>query len=240
MPANSETLKRMLSKLFPENKNMKNNQEENAKEFNKDQGEGKLSHRDKKFVEAMVDPKTKSQTEAAIKAGYSPKTARTKASQKLTKVNIREEIEKRKKELAKLSNICDESIIGAAARVAFASIDDAFDDNGHFDIEKARQTGAINLIKSIRRTPTKYGESVSIEFYSASEARKELAEYLGIKQLPRENEQRLQTAVNGILAFLEMHPDYDIDKAVHYFARARSLDADVLKEKVLEAMETVH
>jgi hypothetical protein len=76
--------------------------------------------------------------------------------------------------------------------------------------------------------------------YSASDARKELAEYKGIKQLPRENDDKLRAAVKGILTFLEKYPDYDMDKVVATFSEARHLDFDFLRAKVLEAKESVH
>lgn len=50
----------------------------------------KLTLRQKKFVQAL--PNSKSATQAAIKAGYSPNTARFIASENLTKPNIQREI----------------------------------------------------------------------------------------------------------------------------------------------------
>lgn len=52
--------------------------------------ERKLTKRQAKFVEAMVDPKVKTQTDAAIKAGYKPNSARSTASEYLTKPNIQQ------------------------------------------------------------------------------------------------------------------------------------------------------
>jgi len=47
----------------------------------------------------MAHPQTKNQTQAAITAGYPPKSARITASRWLTKANISEAIEKRKREV---------------------------------------------------------------------------------------------------------------------------------------------
>ena len=57
-------------------------------------GERKLNDREKAFVEAYCGVAKFNGSKAAIIAGYSAKTARSKASQLLTKVNIQEYIEK--------------------------------------------------------------------------------------------------------------------------------------------------
>lgn len=49
-----------------------------------------------------------------------------------------ERIEERKREVAKHANVTAAQIIGATALRAFATIDDAFDENGDFSITKAR------------------------------------------------------------------------------------------------------
>jgi hypothetical protein len=66
------------------------------------------------------------------------------------------------------------------------------------------------------------------------------AKVIGIEQLPSENEQKVQAAVNGILTFLSKYPDYDMDEVIETFSNARSIDADVLRAKVIEAKESVH
>lgn len=199
----------------------------------------KLSVKAERFVEALVDPETTSQKQAAIIAGYAEKNAHKEASRLLTNVDIRAAYEKRKAELAKAANITKEAIIGAAAINAMATIDDALDEYGHFDIQKARKTGAIHSIRTIKRTPNKFGESVHVEFYSAADARKEVAEYLGIKQLPHDNEENLQRAVDSIVAYLELNPDYDLERAVRIFAKARAIDPEILKQQVLQELDTV-
>jgi phage terminase small subunit len=61
-----------------------------------------LSPKESAFCRAMLT--AKDQTEAAIKAGYSPKTAASQASRLLKKVNI-------KKEIARLRNLADQKAI---------------------------------------------------------------------------------------------------------------------------------
>lgn len=63
-----------------------------------------MTLKQKKFVEEIIKPKGKgrkedSNTQAAIKAGYSPKTAYSIASENLNKPEIKAEIDKRKAEI---------------------------------------------------------------------------------------------------------------------------------------------
>ncbi len=63
---------------------------------------------------------------------------------------------------------------------------DVLDESGSFDIEKARATGAIDVVKKYRSKTTldaKTGDTVTIteiEIYSAAEALKEVAKYIGL------------------------------------------------------------
>lgn len=195
----------------------------------------KLNRRQIAFVEEMAKPKPKSATQAAKDAGYSPKTAGVIATEILQKPYILEAIEKRKAEVAKFANITPETVLGAAVRQATSSIDDCYNAKGYFDIKKARRTGAIHLIKAIRRTPNKYGESVTIEMYAADEARREIAEYLGMKQMPRENEQKLKRTIQAIRDYMQDFPEADIDRVAEVFSRGRG----VPKEQILEHLEMV-
>lgn len=147
-----------------------------------------LSPRQERFVEAILTPDTTAR-QAALDAGYAtgPEgsiSANVQATKLLRLPNIAKRIAERKKEVAQFANITPAQVLGATALRAFATIDDAFDENGYFDIEKARKTGAIHLIKKITRTPGKYGETISVEFYSNESAQDKLGSYLGMEKLP--------------------------------------------------------
>lgn len=147
----------------------------------------RLTKREEKFVEAMADPNVLSQRAAAKKAGYSENTASETAYENLKKPHIVEAIEKRKAEVVQHANVTPEQVLGATALRAFATIDDAFDEQGYFDIQKARKTGAIHLVKKMSRKQTKYGEEVSVEFYSNESAQDKLGSYLGMEKMPGQN-----------------------------------------------------
>ena len=148
----------------------------------------RLSKRQERFVDNMANPAIKSQTQAYQEAfGCEYDSAKVEASRSLTNPNVLARIEERKKEVAKYANITAAQVIGATALRAFATIDDAFDEEGNFDIRKARLTGAIHLIKKISRIPTKEGVKTTVEFYSNETAQDKLGNYLGLEKAPQQN-----------------------------------------------------
>lgn len=79
----------------------------------------KLTEKQKRFVaEYLVDLNA---TQAAIRAGYSPKTANRIGSQNLSKVDVQAEIEKRRATLRNKLEITQEKVIEELAAVAFAN-----------------------------------------------------------------------------------------------------------------------
>ena len=143
--------------------------------------------RKQKFVDEMANPENQSQTQAARNAGYSHKTAAQAASRLLTNVDVQQALAERKREAEQYADVSRKAVFGATAQRAFASIDDAYDEHGNFDMAKARATGAVHLIKSITRTPNQFGESVKVEFYSKADAQNKLGNYLGMEKQADEN-----------------------------------------------------
>lgn len=150
----------------------------------------KLTIQQERFVEAMAHPRTKSQTEAAIKAGYSPKTAKEMASENLTKPHILDAIYERKQRARAIARITPEEVLGRAVQNMRVSLDDVLNEHGAFDIDKARETGAIDDIKKIKTTARIERETgdciirTEIELYSSADARKEVAKYIGLDKEP--------------------------------------------------------
>lgn len=153
----------------------------------------RLTKKQEKFAEEIA-VKDISDRQAAINAGYSVGVAHVQAHENLNKPNIQARIEERKAECAKLAQVTREQIIGATVLRAFATIDDALDANGFLDIEKARETGAIHLIKKISKTHTQHGVNTAVEFYSNESAQDKLANYLGLEKAPQSNPE-IETAI---------------------------------------------
>lgn len=79
----------------------------------------KLTDKQKKFVEEyLIDLNA---TQAAIRAGYSPKTAEQTASRLLRNVKVQEYIAKRQKELSMSTEITQERVIRELALIAFSN-----------------------------------------------------------------------------------------------------------------------
>lgn len=79
----------------------------------------KLTEKQKRFVaEYLVDLNA---TQAAIRAGYSPKTANRIGSQNLSKVDVQTEIEKRRATLRNKLEITQEKVLEELAAIAFAN-----------------------------------------------------------------------------------------------------------------------
>ena len=82
----------------------------------------KLTAKQKRFVdEYLVDFNA---TQAAIRAGYSEKTANTIGAQNLAKLSIQAEISRRQKDLQRRTEVTQERVVIELARVAFADATD--------------------------------------------------------------------------------------------------------------------
>lgn len=134
-----------------------------------------------KFVENMAkDLPLKTAMEGT---GYSEANSVILGLQLMKKPHIKEAIAKRKLEAANFANITPEQVLGATVQRAFCSIDDAFDEDGNFDIALARQTGAINLVKSYENNRGK----IKVTFYDNAQAQDKLGNYLGMEVAPKDN-----------------------------------------------------
>lgn len=142
--------------------------------------------RDEKFADLIA--KGVQPSEAYVKAGFrKTKNVSVLANHKLNSVTLTPLLEQRKAYFRSIADVEAAQIIGAQQEIAFASIEDALDNNGNLDFVKAKANGSVKLIKRISRQATKYGESVSVEFYSRTDALSQLADMLGLKQMPKTN-----------------------------------------------------
>lgn len=81
-----------------------------------------MTPRQQRFVEEyLVDLNA---TQAAIRAGYSERTARSVGSENLTKPDIRAAIESKRAELSARHNVTLDRIVGELAKIGFANMAD--------------------------------------------------------------------------------------------------------------------
>lgn len=89
---------------------------------------GKLNDKQQKFVrEYLIDYNAK---QAAIRSGYSAKTAEVQGSRLLSNANVQHEIRKLKEKDAAKSEITRERIIAEYAKMAFGDVRKIFDEDG--------------------------------------------------------------------------------------------------------------
>ncbi len=87
-----------------------------------------LTDKQERFVEEyLVDLNA---TQAAIRAGYSEKTAAVIGFQNLTKLNIAEAIQVKRQEISEETGITIKRVLEEEATLAFLDIADLFDENG--------------------------------------------------------------------------------------------------------------
>lgn len=107
----------------------------------------KLTNKQRQFIEHYIT--CLNSAEAARRAGYSEKTARSIGSENLTKPDIQEEVQRR---LAETAMTADE-VIARLADQSRASLEDfvTIGKNGpHIDLAKARRLGKLHLLKRFR------------------------------------------------------------------------------------------
>ena len=84
----------------------------------------KLTDKQQRFVEEyLVDLNA---TQAAIRAGYSKKTAKVIAAQNLSKLNVAAEIQSGRQKLSEKTGVTAERVIAELALVAFTNMQDYF------------------------------------------------------------------------------------------------------------------
>lgn len=129
-------------------------------------GGERMTRKQERFVEEyLVDLCA---TQAAIRAGYSPKTAYAIGAENLKKPQIRARIDRAMAELSRRTGVNQERVIRELARVAFVNAADVVD----FDTARllpdasADDTAAIASVK-VKTIPTADGEGVEREIRMA-------------------------------------------------------------------------
>ena len=158
-----------------------------------------LNAKQKRFCEEYVIDFN--QTQAAIRAGYSKKTARQQGSKLLTKGNIIQYVDELKAGILKRSKMTVDECVQRLTAMARFDILDLYDENGAFkdlkDIPEDTRM-AIESIDSddIKMGDTKIGETKKLKLSSRRENIKELMKYLGGYE--KDNTQKVQPFMNKV------------------------------------------
>lgn len=137
----------------------------------------KLTAKQKRFCdEYLIDLNA---TQAAIRAGYSPKTACEQASRLLANVKVQDEIAIEMAERSKRTGINQDRVLMEIAKMAFVNIDDVID----LDTAKVKQTATkedLACIQSVKIKPTEFGTEREIKLCDKKSNLELLGKHLGM------------------------------------------------------------
>ena len=136
-----------------------------------------MTKKQKLFVEEyLIDLNA---TQAAIRAGYSAKTAQEQASRLLSNVMVQGSIAKAMAERSKRTGINQDRILQEIAKLALVNIDDVVDlKTGK--IKKTATKEDLACIQSIKIKPTEFGIEREIKFYDKKGSLEMAGKHLGM------------------------------------------------------------
>lgn len=152
----------------------------------------KLSPKQERFVEEyLIDLNA---TQAAIRAGYSPKTARFQACKLLTNPNIQEMIQRKRAKMSEKLEISAERVLQEQAKLAFYNVLELFNDDGTMKpISEIKDTlgAAIHGLEVIDITSFKEDDGSQtlqtflkkVKFQDKGKALEALSKHLGLYEI---------------------------------------------------------
>ena len=140
----------------------------------------KLTAKQQRFIEEyLIDLNA---TQAAIRAGYSVKTANEQGSQLLAKLSIQQAIAEKMAERSKRTGVNQDRVVLELAKIAFVKMTDVVDSNGR--IRAGATEDDLSCIESIKykESDKEYGGSIEREVKIASKlkALELLGKHLGM------------------------------------------------------------
>lgn len=137
----------------------------------------KLTAKQQRFCdEYLIDLNA---TQAAIRAGYSAKTADQQGSRMLTNVKVQQEIAEKMAERSKRTGINQDRVLQEIAKLALVNIDDVVD----LETGRVRETATkedLACIQSIKIKPTEFGTEREIKFYDKKGSLELAGKHLGM------------------------------------------------------------
>lgn len=144
------------------------------------QGEGEivaLTAKQQRFCdEYLIDLNA---TQAAIRAGYSPRTAEQAASRLLTIVKVSDEIAREMAERSKRTGINQDRVVKELAKLAFVNIADVVDlESATVRISATDED--LACIQSVKIKPSEFGTEREIKLYDKKASLELLGRHLGM------------------------------------------------------------
>ena len=136
-----------------------------------------MTKKQKRFVEEyLIDLNA---TQAAIRAGYSPKTAKDIGCENLAKPNISDAIDKAMAERSRRTGINQDRILLELARIGLAKITDVVDPDTGKILPDASDDD-LACIQSIKIKPNEFGTEREVKLDDKKSALVDLGKHLGL------------------------------------------------------------
>lgn len=148
-------------------------------------------------------------TQAAIRAGYSPKTATEQGARLLTNVSVRAHIDAALAERSRRTGVTADRVVRELARIAFIQAPDAINfDDATLSNDASEDDGAAIASVRTKKIPTREGdiEEREIKLYDKIKALELLGRHLGMFTDKKEvefGEKTLKTMETVTLPFAE-------------------------------------
>lgn len=137
----------------------------------------KLSPKQQRFVEEyLIDLNA---TQAAIRSGYSVKTAGVIGSENLIKPNISEAISKARAERSKRTGVTADRVVEELAKLAFVNISDVVDIKTGKVLDYVDRND-LACVQSVKLKETEFGTEQEVKLYDKKSALELLGKHLGI------------------------------------------------------------
>jgi phage terminase small subunit len=152
-----------------------------------------LTHKQRRFIEEfLVDFNG---TKAAIRAGYSPKTARFQASRMLANVDIQESLLQRRQELQDANDLTPEKVIAELEKIAFARMDTYTNwgpDGVRLVSSDELPEGAAAAVGEVSEVTTDKSHNVRFKLHDKAASLDKLLKYLQWRQETLDLEARIK------------------------------------------------
>ena len=136
-----------------------------------------MTKKQKRFVEEyLIDLNA---TQAAIRAGYSPHTAKDIGCENLAKPNIAAAISQAMAERSSRTGINQDRVLQELARIGFAKITDVVDPETA-EIRTDASDDDLACIQSIKIKPNEFGTEREVKLYDKKSALVDLGKHLGL------------------------------------------------------------
>lgn len=136
-----------------------------------------MTKKQKRFVEEyLIDLNA---TQAAIRAGYSPHTAKDIGCENLAKPNIAAAISQAMAERSRRTGINQDRVLQELARIGFAKITDVVDPETA-KIKTDASDDDLACIQSIKIKPNEFGTEREVKLYDKKSALVDLGKHLGL------------------------------------------------------------